>query len=109
MRQLQGVVWSEGMFLTPEHFQARDQSIEQNIQFRFSASNFANWGFTSLTINRDKLANGVFELLDAAGVTPDGLAFNMPEGDPLPPSRAIEAHFPATLKALDVWLGVPSA
>jgi len=109
MNQLQSVVWSEGMFLTPEHFQARDRGVEQNLHFRFSASNFANWGFTDLRINRDKLTNGVFELLAASGLMPDGLAFNMPEGDALPAGRAVQPHFPATQKVLDVWLGIPAA
>ena len=31
MKHLQRVVWSKGMFLTPQHFQAQDEYFEQHI------------------------------------------------------------------------------
>lgn len=108
MKQLQRVIWSEGMFLTPEHFQACDRAAEQNLDFRFAASNFSNWGFTKLEINADKLYNGTFEILSAAGILPDGLAFSMPDSDPLPLGCDVGPNFPVTQKAADVWLAIPA-
>src|SRR5204863_73608 len=44
MKNLRRVVWSRGMFLTPQHFQTLDNFVEDTLQFRFSASHFCNRG-----------------------------------------------------------------
>jgi type VI secretion system protein ImpJ len=48
MKNLRRVVWSKGMFLTPQHFQSQDEYFEDSLQFRFTGSNFANWGLLTL-------------------------------------------------------------
>jgi predicted component of type VI protein secretion system len=49
MKNRHRVVWTKGMFLTPQHFQIQDQFFEHNIQFRFAASHYANWGVARRT------------------------------------------------------------
>jgi len=44
----------------------------------------------------EALRNGTLSLLHARGILPDGLAFHMPECDPLPPARNISDLFPPT-------------
>ena len=78
MKNQHRVVWTKGMFLNPQVFQAQDQYFEDAIQFRFAASNFANFGVTTIDIDSESLANGLFRLVAAAGVMPDGLSFDMP-------------------------------
>jgi type VI secretion system protein ImpJ len=95
------------MFLTPQQFQTQDQFFEDALQFRFAASQFANWGVTALEIDSDALANGLFRLSNCTGVMPDGEAFDMPDIDDLPPSRAVAEHFPPNRESLDVFLGIP--
>ena len=107
MKNRHGVVWTKGMFLTPQHFQTQDQFFDEALQFRFAASEYANWGVTALEIDSEALANGLFRLNRCAGIMPDGEPFDMPETDEAPASRAVGEHFPPTRETLDVYLGIP--
>jgi type VI secretion system protein ImpJ len=107
MKNLRRVVWSKGMFLTPQHFQSQDEFFEDSLQFRFTGSNFANWGVMALGIDEESLANGLFRLRYCRGILPDGLLFHMPEADELPQSRPLEEYFPPTQGTLDVFLAIP--
>ncbi len=107
MRNRHRVVWTKGMFLTPQQFQTQDQFFEDALQFRFAASQFANWGVTALDIDSDALGNGLFRLSKCTGVMPDGEPFDMPDTDELPPSRAVADHFPPNRESLDVFLAIP--
>ena len=107
MKNRHRVVWTKGMFLTPQQFQTQDQFIEDALQFRFAASQFANWGVTALDIDSDALGNGLFRLSACTGVMPDGESFDMPHVDELPPSRAVTDHFPPNRESLNVYLALP--
>ena len=78
------VVWSEGLFLRPHHFQQQDRYFERYVETRCQALIPHSWGFTALELERDFLSIGKFGLRRAAGVFPDGTPFRMPEDDPLP-------------------------
>src|SRR3979490_3236400 len=78
------VIWSEGLFLQPQHFQQQDRYFEQYVETRCQSLNTHSWGFTEIELERDFLAIGKFGLRRAAGVFPDGTPFRMPEDDPLP-------------------------
>lgn len=109
MKNRHRVVWTKGMFLTPQQFQTQDQFLEDALQFRFTASHFANWGVTDLDIDSDALGNGLFRLAKCIGIMPDGEPFDMPDTDELPASRAVAEHFPPTRDSLDVFLGIPES
>jgi type VI secretion system protein ImpJ len=95
------------MFLSPHHFQAQDQYFSDLIQFRFGASNFANYGVTTLHLDAESLANGMFKIVEARGFMPDGEPFDMPESDELPPSREVKKLFSPDLEFIDVYLALP--
>jgi type VI secretion system protein ImpJ len=78
------VVWSEGLFLRPQHFQQHDRYVERFVEGRTASLRSHSWGFTELQIERDLLAIGKLGLKRARGVFPDGTPFSMPEDDPLP-------------------------
>jgi len=78
------VVWSEGLFLRPHHFQQQDRYFERYVETRCQALVPHSWGFSQLELERDFLSIGKFGLRRAAGVFPDGTPFRMPEDDPLP-------------------------
>jgi type VI secretion system protein ImpJ len=107
MRNRHRVVWTKGMFLTPQQFQTQDQFFEDALQFRFAASQFANWGVTGLDIDSEALGNGLFRLARCTGIMPDGEPFDMPDTDELPASRSVTEHFPPTRDSLDVFLAIP--
>ena len=95
MKSRHRVVWTKGMFLTPQQFQTQDQFFEDSQQFRFAASHFSSWGATDLDIDSEALTNGLFRLTNCSGVMADGEPFDMPDADELPPSRAVAEHFPS--------------
>jgi type VI secretion system protein ImpJ len=107
MKNLRRVVWSKGMFLTPQHFQAQDNFIEDSLQFRFNASLFANWGVLSTKVDQEAVANGTFILSHCRGILPDGLAFSFPDSDASPPGHPIAEFFPPTQDSIDVYLAIP--
>src|ERR1017187_1630939 len=107
MRNRHRAVWTKGMFLTPQQFQTQDQFFEDAVQFRFAASQFANWGVTALDIDSDALGNGLFRLSKCTGVMPDGEPFDMPDVDELTPSRAVADHFPPNRESLEFFLATP--
>ena len=78
------VVWSEGLFLQPQHFQQQDRYFERYVETRCQSLIAHSWGFTEIELERDLLSIGKFGLRRAAGVFPDGTPFRMPDDDPLP-------------------------
>ena len=109
MEYAQKVLWSEGMFLTPHHFQQADRYVESLLSRRLSAIRPLGWGVCRLQINADALANGEVVLSKCSAVLPDGLAVETPDLDPLPPARPIEAAFDAKRNSLGVYLASPLA
>jgi len=107
MKNQHRVIWTKGMFLTPQHFQTQDQFFEDALQFRFAASHYANWGVTQVNVDSEAAANGLFRLLECRGIMPDGEPFHIPEIDGAPPSRTFTDLFPPTREALNVFLAIP--
>jgi type VI secretion system protein ImpJ len=107
MRHLQPVLWTKGVLLTPQHLQAQDRFLEDAFQFQLSSLTFAPWGFHQLVVDREALAGGAVALTRAGGIFPDGLLFDMPEADPLPAPRPLEALWPPDQPSLLVYLAIP--
>ncbi|MEM9549675.1 MAG: type VI secretion system baseplate subunit TssK [Pseudomonadota bacterium] len=72
------IVWSEGMFIAPQHFQHFDVSLQRYVnevaQLDLEAGDY---GVSELDINADALAMGKFAVREAAGVFPDRLFFRL--------------------------------
>jgi type VI secretion system protein ImpJ len=107
MRLLSRVVWSEGMYLGPHHFQAQSRYFEDSIQFATASLWFASFGLVGVELDAEALRNGTASLVHARGILPDGLPFNMPESDALPEPRAIADLFPPTRDFITVMLAIP--
>jgi len=78
------VVWSEGMFLRPQHFQQQERYLANLLEQRSAPLCPYPWGFTELRLNDQLLALGKLGIASARGVFPDGTPFNIP-GDDAPP------------------------
>jgi type VI secretion system protein ImpJ len=107
MKHLSKVVWHEGMYLGPHHFQVQSQSFEDLVHFSTSSLWFAPYGVINCKLDPDALQNGILSVIHARGLFPDGLAFQMPDADALPPSLNINDLFSATRESLLVFLAVP--
>jgi type VI secretion system protein ImpJ len=79
------VVWSEGMFLRPQHFQQQDRYLERYVDGRTNAAGPYLWGFSSFQIDSELLKLGKIAVAKACGVFPDGTPFSFPDHDELPP------------------------
>lgn len=106
MRNLSRVVWSEGMYLGPHHFQAQGSYFEDLVNFATSSLSFEPYGLMGYELDAEALRNGTVSLVHARGIFPDGLPFHMPECDPLPPARSVVDSFPPTHESLTVFLAV---
>ena len=107
MKQLQHVIWSKGTFLTPQHLQVQDRYIEDTLRFFLEALSFRFWGFSRLQVDENKLVDGLFSISSGTGVLPDGLLFDFPAADALPPSRQLNTYFSEERKKIGLYLGVP--
>src|SRR5690348_5422333 len=107
MKSLSRVVWSEGMHLGPQQFQAQSRYFEESLQFAASSLNYRPYGLVGCVLDADALRNGTVSVLHARGIFPDGLPFHMPESDPVPPPRGIADLFPPTSEGLIVRLAIP--
>lgn len=73
------VIWSEGLFLRPQHFQQSDRYVETLVRGRVGALRPYGWGITELRLNREMLALGKFAVDAVRGVLEDGTPFAIPD------------------------------
>jgi len=106
MNFLSRVVWSEGMYIGPHHFQAQSRYFEDSIQFATSAIWPNNHGFLGLELDSESLHNGTLSVLHARGIFSDGLLFKMPEADSLPLARELAGSFPSDRDSVTVFLSI---
>ena len=108
MKQLSRVVWSEGMYLGPHHFQLQSRYFEDSIRFSTSSLWFEAWGLVGCRLDHEALQNGTVAVLHARGIMPDGMTFSMDECDPLPAARPIGELFPRSGVGMTVMLALPA-
>ena len=85
------VMWTEGMFLQPQHFQQQDRFVGRQLDGRFGAACAWPWGFVAVQIDDAALLQGRIMVTAARGVLPDGLAFSIPNDDAAPPAFDVPA------------------
>ncbi|HTA87344.1 MAG TPA: type VI secretion system baseplate subunit TssK [Silvibacterium sp.] len=108
MKFLSRVVWSEGMYLGPHHFQTQSRYFEDSIAFLAASLWLEPWGLLHAELDQKAIRNGNAVLLHASGIFPDGLPFELPNSDPPPPTRNLLEVFPSTDAVLPLYLAVPS-
>ncbi|WP_280041098.1 type VI secretion system baseplate subunit TssK [Pseudomonas sp. Hg5Tf] len=84
------VMWSEGMFLLPQHFQYQDEFHQHQLAEATLRSTPFHWGVQALQVDEDALANGTLQLKRLKLVFPDGSLFDAPQHDPLPAARDLK-------------------
>jgi type VI secretion system protein ImpJ len=78
------VVWSQGMFLQPHHFQQEARHVENLVEMRVRGAEAHAWGFLELVLDEGALSTGRIGIVRASGVLPDGTPFNIPQYDAVP-------------------------
>ncbi len=87
------VVWSEGLFLRPQHLQQQERYLERFVELRAGSLRPYTWGFSELELESDLLAIGKLGIKRARGVFPDGTPFSMPGDDPLPLALEVDGNW----------------
>ncbi|MCX7126897.1 type VI secretion system baseplate subunit TssK [Aeromonas sp.] len=98
------VIWREGLFIKPQHFQQQQRHSDYALHARLSALSDYFYGLQSLAINEDYLGFGRIALVGATGILPDGTVFNIPNDDVLPTPLEITDASAANQK---VYLALP--
>ncbi len=97
------VVWSEGMFLNPQHFQQQERYLERLVNGKCDVFGAYGWGVSEFEIDQQLLNLGKLSVVRAKGVFPDGTPFSIP--DLVEPPPVIE--LPDNLHDVVVHLAVP--
>jgi type VI secretion system protein ImpJ len=107
MRQMQRVLWTKGVLLSPQHLQTQDRFLEDLIGFQLTSLSFCPWGFSQLEIDQEALTGGTLLISRAAGIFPDGMPFEIPQSDSAPAPKPILEHMRVDQEWLDLYLGIP--
>lgn len=97
------VLWSEGLFLRPQHFQQQERYIEYLLENRIHSLSPYAYGLANLKIDSEMLKHGKFAISAAHGVMPDGTPINIPIEADIPEPLDI----PAGCKETMVMLTMP--
>lgn len=94
------VLWEEGLFLRPQHFQRQDQYHEARLHHTASALHPYLWGVAQLQWDLAALKTGTLRLQALSAIFRDGEVFEAlgdgaPGSDTLPPPVDLEALPPA--------------
>ncbi len=98
------VVWSEGLFIKPQHFQQEARYFDYLLNQRIHSTGDFLYGFSTLQINQEFLTFGKISLLGASGVMPDGSFFNIPLHTAAPTPLTVDD---VSLAEQIVYLGIP--
>ncbi|WDD99161.1 MULTISPECIES: type VI secretion system baseplate subunit TssK [Thalassomonas] len=80
MEQLKQVVWKEGIFISPQHFQQQALHFKSYIHNYASTVGYTNhYGLGDITVNTDLLKIGKIAITSCFGLFPDGHYFHLDE------------------------------
>jgi len=96
------------MHLAQHHFQAQCRYFESAMHFALSSVLQGVHGLVAVELDHDALWNGTVSLVHATGVMPDGLAFDVGDSDPLPPTREVSDLLETGSEGATVHLVIPS-
>ena len=107
------VLWGEGMFLRPQHFQQQELFIDARMADALRLIHAHPWGVQAIVVDNDALSAGSLQLNQLHAVFQDGVQFDAPGAEPLPltrdlrdlPQLGVETIVYACLPALNAFGG----
>ncbi len=81
MSRSEKVIWTEGMFLRPHHFQQSENYLEAYVRDWGMAQASFYWGFLTLSLDSSFLEQGKVRVASASGIFPDGTPFHFTEAN----------------------------
>jgi type VI secretion system protein ImpJ len=101
------VLWGEGLFLRPQHFQQQDQYHEHLLHQSVKVLHPYAWGVNQLQIDRDALANNTLRLLELSAMFQDGEIYSAPGNDNLPENLDLNS-LPQSQQSVTFYAALPS-
>lgn len=99
------IIWSDGLFIKPQHFQQQQRHIDYLLNGNIATTNCYFYGLTALTINHDLLKLGKIGITAATGIMPDGTFFEIPYQDLIP--QPLEVKISSEITSKDIYLALP--
>lgn len=96
-------VWTEGMYLAPQHFQQQERFLESHIHSRCESINPYAWGIHELVLDTNMLKLGKLSISKCRAIFPDGTVVNIPEDDEAPAPLSV----PPNLHNQEIFLTLP--
>lgn len=107
MKHSNKVLWGEGLFLRPQHFQRQDHYHETRLHQTASALNPYGWGVGSLQIDVDALNNNTLRILELSAIFQDGEIYKAPDSDDLPDPVEL-ADIPLAQQTVTFYAALPA-
>ena len=85
------ILWGEGLFLRPQHFQGQDAYLESQLKRTLLSANPFAWGVRDIELDTESLRNGVLRFNRIAAIFPNGDFYTAPENDQLPAPLPLNA------------------
>lgn len=84
MNRSSKVLWGEGLFLRPQHFQRQDLYHETRLTELGRAVHPYLWGIRGLKFDAEALSAGILRITELSAILPDGEMISAPDNDELP-------------------------
>ena len=78
------VIWSDGLFIKPHHFQQQQRYHDYVARRHGDAASAYQYGLESLELNKENLLHGRISIVSASGIFPDRTVFDIPGECPPP-------------------------
>ncbi|RYE97317.1 MAG: type VI secretion system baseplate subunit TssK, partial [Oxalobacteraceae bacterium] len=101
------VLWDEGLFLRPQHFQQQERYHDARLNQTACALHPYCWGVRRMTIDLDALRNDVLRIEELSLLFPEGEVYRAPDGDILPPQVRL-ADLPPDLQTVTYHAALPT-
>lgn len=113
MTKAHRILWGEGVFLRPQHFQQQDLYFDSRLRHCMSLVHTHPWGIRALEVDREVLASGLVRLNRLEMAFQDGTLLDAPHSEPLPlarnlndiPNLGVEVLVHACLPLLNAYGG----
>ena len=99
------ILWGEGLFLRPQHFQLQDQFHENRLSDVARTVHPYYWGVRTLKFDTVALANGQLRVEALSLIFPDGGIYDAPATD-VPPEALNLSAMPESAESCTIYLAI---
>lgn len=100
------VIWGEGTFVRPQHFQQQQRHLDYLLANQILSSGAYNYGLQSLEIDQELLNLGRISVISAKGFLSDGTYFDIPSQDAYP--NIVEIKQTDNIQGQCIYLALPT-